>query len=144
MKKAVVVSGYFQILHNGHIELIEHAKEAGDMVICIVNNDAQNKVKNGEGARNLDDRLTVMRALRDVDMAYGSIDEDQTQVKTLSMIYERYVIDGGMKLAFMNGGDQNNDSIPERTLCEGLGIELLDGAGEKINSSSWIRDKAKK
>ena len=42
------------------------------------------------------------------------------------------------QLAFANGGDQNNDTIPERPICEELGIELLDGLGEKIQSSSWL------
>jgi hypothetical protein len=41
-------------------------------------------------------------------------------------------------LAFANGGDQNNDTIPERSICEELGIELIDGLGAKIQSSSWL------
>ena len=45
------------------------------------------------------------------------------------------------QLAFANGGDQNNDTIPERPICEELGIELLDGLGRKIQSSSWLLNK---
>jgi len=41
-------------------------------------------------------------------------------------------------LVFANGGDQNNDTIPEREVCDRLGIELLDGLGDKIQSSSWL------
>jgi len=37
-----------------------------------------------------------------------------------------------------NGGDQNNDTIPERPICQELGIELIDGLGGKIQSSSWL------
>ena len=37
--------------------------------------------------------------------------------------------------------DQNNDTIPERPICEELGIELLDGLGRKIQSSSWLLNK---
>ena len=54
------------------------------------------------------------------------------------MLFTRYSIEGGLKLAFANGGDQNNDTIPERAICEGLGIELIDGLGDKIQSSSWL------
>ena len=43
-----------------------------------------------------------------------------------------------VKFAFANGGDQNNHSIPEREVCESLGIELIDGLGDKIQSSSWL------
>ena len=45
------------------------------------------------------------------------------------------------QLAFANGGDQNNDSIPEAGVCERLGIELIDGLGDKIQSSSWLLAK---
>jgi hypothetical protein len=48
---------------------------------------------------------------------------------------------GSYQLAFANGGDQNNETIPERPVCERLGIELLDGLGNKIQSSSWLLAK---
>ncbi len=44
-------------------------------------------------------------------------------------------------LFFANGGDQNNDSIPEVSICKELGIELIEGLGEKIQSSSWLLKK---
>jgi hypothetical protein len=47
------------------------------------------------------------------------------------------------KLAFANGGDQNNDTIPEKSTCEELGITLIDGLGGKVQSSSWLLDKLK-
>ena len=141
MKKAVVVSGYFNPLHLGHLELFEKAKEAGDMLIVIVNSDLQRKLKGSKEFQTENERLKIIRALRNVDMAYLSIDQDSTQIKTLEMLYTRYVIEGGLKLAFANGGDQNNTTIPERSICEGLGIELIDGLGKKIQSSSWLLDK---
>ena len=138
MKKAVVVSGYFNPLHLGHLELFEKAKEAGDMLIVIVNSDLQRKLKGSKEFQTENERLEIIRALRNVDMAYLSIDQDSTQIKTLEMLYTRYVIEGGLKLAFANGGDQNNTTIPEQSICEGLGIELIDGLGKKIQSSSWL------
>ena len=36
-------------------------------------------------------------------------------------------------LYFANGGDQNNEEIPENEICKKLGIILIDGMGEKIN-----------
>lgn len=137
-KKAVVVSGYFNPLHLGHLELFSKAKKSGDMLIVIVNSDMQRELKGSKEFQNEEERLAIIRALRDVDMAYLSIDQDSTQIKTLEMLYTRYVIEGGLELAFANGGDQNNDTIPERPICEGLGIELIDGLGNKIQSSSWL------
>ena len=143
MRKAIAVSGYFNPLHIGHLELFEQAKQQGDMLIVLVNNDKQRELKGSKAFQNEQERLTIVRALRDVDMAYLSIDEDQTQIKSLQMLYQRYVLEGGLKLAFANGGDQNNDTIPERAICEGLGIELIDGLGKKIQSSSWLLNNNK-
>ncbi len=44
-------------------------------------------------------------------------------------------------LTFAYGGDQNNDTIPEKPICQELGIELIDGLGGKIQSSSWLLNK---
>ena len=42
------------------------------------------------------------------------------------------------RFIFANGGDQNRSTIGETKLCEELGIELADGLGDKIQSSSWL------
>ncbi len=42
---------------------------------------------------------------------------------------------------FANGGDQNNDTIPEAEVCKENGIELIDGLGVKVQSSSWLLDR---
>ena len=44
-------------------------------------------------------------------------------------------------LSFANGGDQTNISIPEAKICKELGIRLIDGLGDKIQSSSWLLKK---
>lgn len=46
---------------------------------------------------------------------------------------------------FANGGDRKSDNIPEYALCEELGIDMAFnvGQGGKVQSSSWLIDKAK-
>jgi cytidyltransferase-like protein len=139
MKKAVIVSGYFNPLHKGHLELFEKAKEVGDILIVIVNNDKQRELKGSEFFQDQDERIKIIRALTIVDMAWISIDKDSTQNETLKVMVNKFY--GSMKLAFANGGDQNNDTIPEREICEQFNIELIDGLGDKIQSSSWLLDK---
>jgi len=134
MKKAVIVSGYFNPLHKGHLELFEKAKERGDLLIVIVNNDKQREIKGSKFFQDEEERIRIIRALSIVDMAWISIDEDSTQNATLKLMVRKF--GESLKLAFANGGDQNNDTIPERKLCEQFGIELIDGLGEKIRSSS--------
>jgi cytidyltransferase-like protein len=139
MKKAIIVSGYFNPLHKGHLDLFKQAKEAGDILIVIVNNDVQREIKGSKFFQDEDERTSIIRALSLVDMAWISIDEDSTQNATLRLMVEKFY--GSMKLAFANGGDQNNNTIPEREICEQFDIELIDGLGNKIQSSSWLLEK---
>ena len=45
------------------------------------------------------------------------------------------------ELGFANAGDQNNDSIPEKQVCKKMNVTLIDGLGDKIQSSSWLLKK---
>ena len=135
-KKAVIVSGYFNPLHKGHLELFEKAKEQGDLLIVIVNNDKQRELKGSKFFQDENERIEIIRALHMVDMAWISIDEDSTQNETLKLMVDKFY--GTMKLAFANGGDQTNESIPEKEICKQFDIELIDGLGDKIQSSSWL------
>lgn len=139
MKKAVIVSGYFNPLHKGHLELFEKAKEVGDLLIVIVNNDKQREMKGSKFFQDEKERIKIIRALSLVDMAWISVDEDSTQNETLKMLVNKFY--GTMKLAFANGGDQNNSTIPETAICNQFDIELIDGLGDKIQSSSWLLGK---
>jgi len=136
MKKAVIVSGYFNPLHKGHLELFEKAKEVGDLLIVIVNNDKQREMKGSQFFQDQEERIKIIRALSIVDMAWISVDKDSTQNATLKLMVDKFY--GSMKLAFANGGDQNNDTIPEAEICKIFDIELIDGLGDKIQSSSWL------
>ena len=136
MKKGIIVSGYFNPLHKGHLELFEKAKEVGDLLIVIVNNDKQRELKGSKFFQDQEERIRIIRALSIVDMAWISVDEDSTQNVTLKLMVDKFY--SSMKLAFANGGDQNNDTIPEAQICKQYDIELIDGLGDKIQSSSWL------
>lgn len=137
--KAIIVSGYFNPLHVGHLELLQAAKKEGDILIVIVNSDMQRYLKGSKEFMLEDERLKIIKALSVVNHALLSIDIDKTQIETLKELQATY---GGVyQLAFANGGDQTNKSIPETDICNELGIELIDGLGKKIQSSSWLLDK---
>lgn len=133
MEKIVCCSGYFNPLHYGHIEYFEKSKKLGDKLVVIVNNDSQAILKKGSSFMPEDERLKIIRSLRIVDMAVLSIDKDRTVCETLKAVRPHI---------FTNGGDQFNDIIPEKDICDKLGIELADGLGEKIQSSSWLINKS--
>ena len=70
------------------------------------------------------------------DKTILSIDKDRTVCATLKQLSQDYGEE--YDLAFANGGDQNNDTIPEKSICEKVGIKLIDGLGDKIQSSNWL------
>jgi len=139
--KAIIVSGYFNPIHKGHLEYFELAKKKGDLLFVIVNSDHQRELKGSKAFQEEDERLLIVRSMRVVDKAILSVDQDRTVCATLALLHQQY---GSMfDLAFANGGDQNNKVIPEREICERLGIELIDGLGDKIQSSSWLLNDQK-
>ena len=139
MKKATIVSGYFNPIHKGHLELLEIAKGIGDMLIVIVNSDLQRYLKGSKEFQLEEERLTIIKAIKYVDWAMVSVDIDKTQIQSLREVHAIY--GETHELSFANGGDQNNDTIPESLICKELGIKLIDGLGQKIQSSSWLLDK---
>lgn len=135
-KRAVIVSGYFNPIHKGHLEYINNAKAIADELFVIVNSDLQRELKGSKAFQTEEERLLIIENIKAVDKAFISIDQDCTVCKTIEMIHTEFSKE--YELGFANGGDQNNDTIPERPVCENLGIKLIDGLGDKIQSSSWL------
>ena len=137
--KAIIVSGYFNPLNKGHLEYINTAKSMVDQLIVIVNNDHQRSLKGSKEFQNESERLLIVSNLKSVDHAILSIDKDRTVCATITQIVKDYGAE--FDLSFANGGDQDNQSIPEAPVCETLGVTLIDGLGDKIQSSSWLLKK---
>ena len=136
LKKAIIVSGYFNPVHKGHIEYFQNARAQGNELFVIVNSDLQRALKGSKEFQDEKERTFIVENLRLVDKCFLSIDKDRTVVESIKMIFKEY--GNKYQLAFANGGDQFNDLSPERPICEQLGIELIDGLGAKIQSSSWL------
>ena len=137
--KAIIVSGYFNPLHKGHLELFEKAKTIGDVLWVIVNSDLQRALKGSKAFMDEDERLIIVKAIGIVDKGLISLDKDKTQCETLSFLAKEFGTE--CDLFFANGGDQNNDSISEVSICQKVGIGLIEGLGDKIQSSSWLLKK---
>ena len=125
--KKVAISGYFDPIHVGHLEYIEMSKKLGDYLIVIVNNNKQCVLKKGKPFMDEMDRIKIIKAIKWVDEVFLCVDEDSTVCKSLEKIKPDI---------FTNGGDRHNTEIPEAVICRKYGIELIDGMGNKIRSSS--------
>ena len=139
MPKAIIVSGYFNPIHKGHLDYFNQAKALADELIVIVNNDFQRELKGSQKFQLEDERVIIVSNIKTVDRVYLSVDQDRTVCQTITKIAEE--LGATHDLAFANGGDQNNQSIPEVPVCQKLGVTLIDGLGDKIQSSSWLLKK---
>ena len=128
-KIRVAVSGYFDPIHVGHLEYLRMAKELGDSLVVIVNNNHQCKLKKGKHFMDENDRVEIVKALRFVDEVFLSVDKDRTVCKSLEEIKPD---------VFANGGDRATSEVPETLVCKKFNIKMVDGLGDKIRSSSSL------
>lgn len=138
----VAVSGGFDPIHIGHVEMIEEAKALGDKLIVIVNNDNWLKLKKGFAFMPESERLAIVKALRAVDEVM--LTEHTAEDTDMSVCRELEKLKPDI---FANGGDRKPDGVPvpEVELCERLGIKMVYNVGKsgKIQSSSELVKKAK-
>ena len=123
----VAVSGYFDPIHVGHLDYLKLAKQLGDRLIVIVNNNHQCTLKKGKPFMDELDRVRILESLSIVDEVFLSIDSDRSVCKSLEEIKPDI---------FANGGDRATSEVPESVVCKKYNIKMVDGLGDKIRSSS--------
>jgi len=141
--RIAITSGYFDPMHLGHLELLELSRAQGDALWVIVNNDAQAALKKGKAFMPEATRLGIVRALRVVDRAVLAIDTDGSVCATLNKLLTEAKT-AGHEAFFCKGGDRHAGNIPEMEVLNRHGAKLIDGLGEKIDSSSSILKRAAK
>jgi cytidyltransferase-like protein len=136
--KRIIVSGFFNPLHGGHLDMIEEAASLGDKLIVVVNNDVQQVIKKDKVILTQENRARLIGALRHVDEVIVAIDQDPPVIRTLEHIATKYPDD---ELIFANGGDRDSEAaIPEGEVCRTYNIQMIFGVGgnEKADSSTRI------
>lgn len=139
-KTIVITSMYANPIHPGHVECCELAKELGDELWVIINNDRQAELKRKcPSFQGQEFRMKIVQALKPVDRVILSIDEDESVCATLRSILKELQSDLDVeKVIFAKGGDRFAYEIPERGILEEYGVLIVDGLGKKIYSSSEI------
>ena len=132
------MSGGFDPLHMGHIELFNRARSLSDALLVILNSDTFLINKKGKNFMSAEERRIIVENIKSVDLVIPSIDKDETVCATLEKIATlQEAIDS--ELYFCNGGDRKSgEDTPEHKICEELGIHTIYGLGDKIQSSSWL------
>jgi D-beta-D-heptose 7-phosphate kinase/D-beta-D-heptose 1-phosphate adenosyltransferase len=134
-KATVMVSGGFDPVHAGHIRMIRHAAQYGD-VIVIANSDNWLYRKKGFVFMEWDRRVEILNAIKGVILVDSVDDTDGTVCEAITRHNPTF---------FANGGDRGKSNTPEQAVCEKLGVQLLWGIGgeEKLDSSSELAKKAR-
>ena len=134
-KPTIMVSGGFDPVHAGHIRMIRHAAEYGNVII-IANSDDWLFRKKGFVFMEFERRIEILNAIKGVILVDSVDDSDNTVCEAIRRIKPTY---------FANGGDRGQNNTPEQTVCEELGVELLWAIGgeEKLDSSSDLARKVR-
>ena len=138
----VAVSGGFDPVHIGHVRMFNEAKKLGDELVVILNNDHWLELKKGFAFMPHDERKEVIEGFSAVDRVILTFHEPGTADMSVCNELEHLHPD-----IFVNGGDRKLDGVPvpEVLVCERLGIAMVYnvGRGGKVQSSSWLIQKAR-
>lgn len=118
-KKIVFTNGCFDILHSGHVNYLNRARELGHVLMIGINTDESiRRIKgNGRPINYLYDRIEVLAGLGAVNhiIPFGSEENDTPTL--LIQIIQPHI--------FAKGGDYTKESLPEAPLVEELGGEVV-------------------
>jgi len=94
-KKIILTNGCFDVIHAGHIHLLENAKKLGDFLIVAINSDKSIKALKGNNRpiNKLSARIEVLKALACVDLIITF--DELTPLKIIKMISPDYLVKGG-------------------------------------------------
>ena len=141
MKTIVLVTGGFDPLHSGHIAYFRAAKQLGDTLVVGVNSDAWLVRKKGRAFMPWDERMAIVKNIKDVDFVLEFNDDDGSAKSAIKLARQTWP---DHKIVFANGGDRTDANIPEMEF-EDTNLEFAFGVGgfNKANSSSWILEEWK-
>ena len=144
--KVVLVSGGFDPVHKGHLEMIEKASEIGEEVWVILNNESWLREKKGQSFMSEREREYIMSRIKGVTRTFICNPRTPSDKTVCDGIYSavmayRRDIGGELSMAFGNGGDRGQGNVPEEDYCNSMDVDMIWNLGKKIQSSSWLLEK---
>ncbi|MFL6136986.1 MAG: D-glycero-beta-D-manno-heptose 1-phosphate adenylyltransferase [Frankiaceae bacterium] len=111
-RRIVFTNGCFDVLHRGHVDLLNRAKALGDVLVVGLNSDESMRRRGGPGRpiNSLDDRASVLAALSAIDHLVAFDETTATELVT------RLRPD-----VYVKGGDYTADMLPEAPQVEAHG-----------------------
>jgi rfaE bifunctional protein nucleotidyltransferase chain/domain/rfaE bifunctional protein kinase chain/domain len=108
----VATGGCFDVLHAGHLALLEHARSLGDCLVVLLNSDASVRRLKGptRPVHRVPDRARLLEGLACVDAVV--VFEDDDPVATLARLRPD---------VWVKGGDYREEDLPEARTVRALG-----------------------
>ena len=129
----IVVSGGFDPLHSGHINMFKQANELGP-VWLLLNTDEWLQKKKGYNFLSYKEREIILTSNKFIERVIKAKDNNDTVVNNL-----KEFVKNGLEFAFANGGDRIPTTTPEMVYCFEHNIPMLFNiGGTKTESSSKI------
>jgi len=93
-KTIVFTNGCFDVLHAGHVLLLERAKRSGDLLVVAINSDRSVRGLKGPGrpVTSQRDRAMVLAALESVD--YVTVFNDPTPQRVITRLKPQVLVKG--------------------------------------------------
>ncbi|MBN2345861.1 MAG: adenylyltransferase/cytidyltransferase family protein [Candidatus Aminicenantes bacterium] len=116
-ERVVFTNGVFDLLHPGHVELLEHARSQGDLLVVGVNDDASVRRLKGEKRPifPLAERMEVLAALASVDFIVPFVEDTPFElIRALDCID-----------VLVKGGDYGPAEVVGRAEVEARGGRLV-------------------
>lgn len=112
-KKVVVVNGSFDLLHTGHLDMLDDAKKQGDILVVLVNSDRSIRTYKGPTRpfMNEEQRTSLLASISIVD--HVTVFDELTPIRPLSQIKPD---------VFCNGPDWGMDCIERETVESNGGV----------------------
>lgn len=136
-----ICSGFFNPIHQGHIEYIQAAKGNCEQLVVIVNNDIQVEIKKSKPFMDEEHRRFIVSNIKGVDLAIISTDKDDSSAETIEAIAK--LNNWGDTIILYNSGDRNpeNSSEKESEVCKRYNIEERFLPLKKTYSSRNLKSK---
>ena len=124
-QRVVFTNGCFDILHRGHVEYLERAKNLGDILIVGLNTDASVQRLKGSGRPVVeeDDRAHVLAGLSSVD--YVCLFNEETPQKLIELLVPDVLVKGA-----------------DWAVTDVVGREVVEAAGGSVRTIEFLPNRS--